>query len=439
MGIFSSSLSSVRKRFKDTFNRSNEVGLKTASDGSRWTIVRDGFDVISQKAVSATADYPIAIVEMPTQDNQVSLYDTAQGSSAALWVSDAGNWWAVGIDQESASCNCQTCTGCNAYTQGSCIEYQVVGYNADTYGTTGYNPINYTTYGGNLSYNPVNGGNAYTNPTGGGNSYKNPTGGGNSYKNPVTGGNSYKNPVSYNSGLATGFVSGGGNCKGYNSFSYKNKTGGNCTGYNPTFRESYRYTVYSKSGGNTSYNPTAGGNTSYNPTNPGNTAYNPTNPGNIAYNPTSGGNPYYNPTAIEPTGGGNAINGVTVYGNAIEGCKTYGPDVCTSEYTYDCNCQTCYPQYVRVIQSVAGTVSTLYSWLIGTVSSSTVIKSLRVKTSGSEITVKAYSDSSLVSQIGTDLVYTPTGVNVTANFGIGIKPSTYNQGYSIDQVEIERN
>jgi hypothetical protein len=63
---------------------------------------------------------------------------------------------------------------------------------------------------------------------------------------------------------------------------------------------------------------------------------------------------------------------------------------------------------------------------------------LKVKTSGSQLTISAYSDPSMISQIGSDLVYTPTGVTITPTFGITIIPSSYNQGYAVDEIQIKR-
>jgi len=37
------------------------------------------------------------------------------------------------------------------------------------------------------------------------------------------------------------------------------------------------------------------------------------------------------------------------------------------------------------------------------------------------------------------LIYTPTGVAITPVFGMTVIPSTYNQGYSTDSIEIKKN
>jgi hypothetical protein len=112
----------------------------------------------------------------------------------------------------------------------------------------------------------------------------------------------------------------------------------------------------------------------------------------------------------------------------------YPPGNSNATTYYECNCQTCYPQYVRFIQSVSGTVTTLTSWIV-----STVVNSLKVTTSGSSTTTKVYSDTNLVTQIGSDLTYTPTGVTIAPNYGIMVKPSSYSQGNTIEEITIEAN
>jgi hypothetical protein len=68
---------------------------------------------------------------------------------------------------------------------------------------------------------------------------------------------------------------------------------------------------------------------------------------------------------------------------------------------------------------------------------SSVANSLRLSVSGSQVTAKAYSDTSLASQIGSDLVFTPTGVALTTSYGIIVTPSATNQGNSLDDFTIE--
>jgi hypothetical protein len=86
------------------------------------------------------------------------------------------------------------------------------------------------------------------------------------------------------------------------------------------------------------------------------------------------------------------------------------------------------------MQSVAGTVTEVFKWKM-----SSVIRSLKVRTKKNELTISGYSDAALQTKVGTDIVYTPTGVTVQPKFGITIQPSSNNQGYKIDGVEFERN
>jgi hypothetical protein len=95
------------------------------------------------------------------------------------------------------------------------------------------------------------------------------------------------------------------------------------------------------------------------------------------------------------------------------------------------SCQTCYPQYVRFFKSVNNVISTVTSQLV-----SGIVQSLKVSTAGNQVTVKAYSDTNQVTQIGSDIVYTATGAVVQPRFGISVNPSSYSQGYTIDEISI---
>lgn len=95
-----------------------------------------------------------------------------------------------------------------------------------------------------------------------------------------------------------------------------------------------------------------------------------------------------------------------------------------------------YSEMLRISKSTASVVNTITSAVISTVST---IKSLRVSISGNTITARAFSDSSLVTQLGSDLVYTATGATVTTQYGISISPSAYNQSAIIGtSVNIKR-
>lgn len=93
-----------------------------------------------------------------------------------------------------------------------------------------------------------------------------------------------------------------------------------------------------------------------------------------------------------------------------------------------------YPTYVRILQSVANTVSTINSIYVG---DNVLVQSLKTLISGNQITVRGYSDANLTTQVGSDLVYTATGAAVTPEYGIVITPSDYGAVNTIDSVTIE--
>jgi hypothetical protein len=326
--FLASTLAQGRKVFRDTFNRADVSGdIGRASDGSAWQNIRGTWKILNNKVQATTSDYPIIAQTMNTTNNQVELYGTSTGSAAALWVTDSGNWWAVGLVQEPTDCNCTyyyntyyyyTSSNCPAYSPGTwngvnCIAYTVVSSCNSGYITTCAGSWNASTCN-NYAYNNTN---------------------------------------------KTNRCSGSWNVSNCNQFST----------YCPVYSQSTNCATNSPSTQNSS-------------------------------------TLYYYPCDIQQTG-------------------YSGPYA---------SCQTCYPQYVRVLQSAANTVSTITQWSISNLASA-----LRVKTSGSQLTISAFSDSSMVSQIGSDLVYTPTGVTITPTFGITIVPSSYNQGYDVNEIQIKRS
>lgn len=107
---------------------------------------------------------------------------------------------------------------------------------------------------------------------------------------------------------------------------------------------------------------------------------------------------------------------------------------CISASYYSCNCQTCYPATIRVIRSLSNTVTEITSWVVGT-----LVQGLRVITSGTSITAKAYSDNTLTTQIGSDLTYQANGATIDTSFGIVVSPSVYGQGASLTKFTATTN
>lgn len=330
--------SSIRKRFVDTFDRADSASdLGRATDGSLWTVLRGTWGISSNKASSSTApsSYPLATIDMPKQDVQIDLKDVANGTGAALWVTDSGNWWGIAVDQETVT-TYSICGGsnCNAYTY-------VSGSNCNSY-STNCNSTSVACFPpGYLYY--------YTYCSG-----------------------------TYNTSNCTGFNA--STCSAYNSTkNCKSYNASNCKGYNASNCNSFATSPQC----------------------------------NI-----SPGYMYYNCNA---------------YSTNCSAYSSYSYYYCSSAfyYTYECNPVTTYPVYIRLYQSVANTVSQIASQTL-----SAMAQSLRIVTSGSQITTKAYSDTDQVIQVDSDWVYTPTGVALTPKYGIVVTPTNYNQGSTIGDAQI---
>lgn len=336
MRINLGSFASIRKRFVDTFNRAdNSSDIGTASDGSLWSVIRGTWGILSNKASSSTSAsaYPIATIDMPKTNVTIDLLDTANGTGAALWVTDSGNWWGLAVDQETvttySTCNA---SNCNAYVT-------VSGNNCNSY-TTNCNAYNLFCTSGSLYY-------------------------------------SYNCSGGFNTSTCSGFntstcsaYNAGKTCKSYNASNCKTYNVSNCKGYS---------------------------------------------------------------TPTPACGGGFLVQTCNSYSANCSSFSPFSYSYCSAyfDYTYACNPVTTYPVYIRLYQSVANTVSQIASQII-----SSFAQSLKITTSGSQITTKAYSDAAQVTQIGSDWVYTPTGVSLTPKFGIIVTPTNYSQGSTIGDITI---
>lgn len=351
--LFFGALSSTRKKLFDSFDRTDQSGLGASTDGSLWKSIRGSWSISGNSANSnSDTNYPIAVVDMPSTDSSVVIKNAQQGNAASIWVTDSGNWFAVGMSQGQVDCNCQYAT---QYVNGNFQEawYYYAGNFAGYYSLSGYYGTYYcVVYNGSSCNNYANTCNAYS-------------GGTCSGYNATSCGSYYYYYSNVNKKAVTncsGYV--GGNCKGYNATKCSSSTS-RCSGsWNvSTCAVSYADSWYAEY-------------------------------------------PYY-----------NAGTNYSSWNNSYS-------------YTY-LSCQTCYPQYIRVIQSVANVVSTVAEWTIDSVANA-----FKVKTAGNTVTVTPYSSADATSQIGSDLVYTATGAAVTTSYGIAIIPSTVNQSTAIASVEI---
>lgn len=356
--------SSVRKRFSDNFirdNTSNTLGI--TEDGSRWDILKGIFKIFGGRATSDTDpnSYPMATVTMPYEDVSLDLLEIDNGSSAALWVTGSGDWWAVGLDQEIVDCNCDVGTECNRWNSSNCARRN----------DSNCNRWECSSYSGNNR-----------------------------------GSCSRWNQTNINFECVEWRRTSYPRCSRWDSF-------GRCTRVNyVTYLNCERYGIED--------------------INYGNCAFYPWNANNCT---------------------GNSCN----RWNSTN-CIAYNAKTCNQWFEFTFNCETCYPQYIRVLQSVGNTISTVFSKLISPTfreflspNNNTLyeqdnlndptVKSMSLRTSGKEISIDVYEGLALEDQInvGETIVYEPTNAEVTARYGIMIKPSEYNQQNFIGEIDIDKN
>jgi len=414
MGLFSSSISSVRKIFTDTFNRANQSILGTSSDGTDWENIRPGFSISSNKAAASNpSEYPLAAIEFPSSNVSVSLSGVDQGSSAALWVTDSGNWWAVGIDQAPTTCNCQTGSNCESFSGGNCAAFASSGGNCSG---------NFTLLAGDCRAN--------TQPPAYCTTWGTNTGTCRAWTLPE---GNCREIVQTNCRSSTG-----GTCRLRNNGNCRSTNAGNCRLWNSGRQ---RFCRAWNIGNCAAWNTTncIGWNTfTCNAWNTRcvafNTRTNVCSAWNTRNNFCSG---FFTPPAFCSAWNTRetVCNGAS-YNFLSFNCtgNSYNTINCTQFREFTFGCQTCYPQYIRLFQSVNSTVTEIFNWTV-----SSIIGSFRVKTNKDQLTIQSYSDANHVTKIGSDIIFTPTGVAITPKFGILLKPSSFNQGTAIDGIQITRN
>lgn len=139
------------------------------------------------------------------------------------------------------------------------------------------------------------------------------------------------------------------------------------------------------------------------------------------YNP-----PYYFCGGYTPA----CCNFATECASGYTVCNSSNPVFCNSASAYPCNCTN--DGYITVFKSVASVVTQFSSSLF-----TAAVQSFKTILSGSNITVKAYSDTAYSSQIGSDFVMSPTTPNKNKNHGIIKSQSSLNQGSSINEFGVE--
>lgn len=128
--------------------------------------------------------------------------------------------------------------------------------------------------------------------------------------------------------------------------------------------------------------------------------------------------------------------GCTAY-SCVPSCSGYG---CTSGYGQclqngTCSsCQTCYPNSIRVLQSVANSLTAITSWTL-----SAAAAALRIKTTDNQINITAYSDSAATTVIDSAVNYTASGATLTKSYGLNVSPASYGQGTQFSSIKINPN
>jgi hypothetical protein len=110
-------------------------------------------------------------------------------------------------------------------------------------------------------------------------------------------------------------------------------------------------------------------------------------------------------------------------------CTENFTTTCAQFVTNPCNCTQSY--FLRIIKSIAGTVTLVTSATVGT-----VVSAIRLITNGNSITAKAYSNTGMTTQTGSDLTSDGSSATKTGNHGIILEPSSYQQGTTISEFKV---
>jgi hypothetical protein len=537
--VFLGISSSIRKVFVDIFSaRANTTGsLGTASDGSQWEAVSKVIEVQAGKAVAnyvpqptdAGSEYPIAVVNMPTQNNIITLEDTDIGSGVALWVQTSADWWMVSVDSSY-----NTIPGATNYTAAPPSFTGQSSYNAtsaytsadESYtsvsvfsaGPTVYSglPIEYSSSADVFTSGPTN----YTSSLDNFSSTPNftsstPFTSGQTFTSsqafsaftPYSVGTNYgwtssstANPPNYASNsswnrwspyTSTGFWnSGPGNV--WNSalgasFSARYSKSGsltNCCWTRGFVRSATTFTrdtnwtrsdtfsrqdfwnlatnfVSSTVNPSISYSYTATGNypiagtTTWTSSPQTYTAGTPTYTAGLnvytaaqfytssagAFSSTtvfSSSTPYSSATPY--TSGVSYTASTTYFANVLYTSATSftSGSTFTSAVAYSSTKDPdtfAYSAILKISKSVSNVVSDVSSLIVSTAQT---IKSILVQTSENQITAKAFSGVTPITQLGTDLIYNATGVIINTKYGISISKAEYNNDKIAGSIKIER-
>ena len=107
----------------DSFNRTTSGNLGTADSGQAWNATQGTWFSNGAQAQSndSASNYSIATIDTGSASNIQTVGATTNGTGAAQWVTDSGDWFGVATGQEVVNtlyyytCGCSTCSTCSAY------------------------------------------------------------------------------------------------------------------------------------------------------------------------------------------------------------------------------------------------------------------------------------------------------------------------------------
>jgi hypothetical protein len=501
----------VRKIFQDIFSdRSDTAGsLGTATDGSQWEAVSKTIEVQDGKAVADYipqpsddgSEYPIAVVNMPTQNNIITLEDTDVGSGVALWVQTSADWWMVSVDSAynfipggtNYTSAPATFTGQAAYSVSS--QYTSAGgefssafvysLGAATYsslpieyssGTTSYTtgPTNYTSALPSFSGGPVFSSSV---PFSSSQNFSSsqaffsaiPSFSGVAYSVATT---NYFENVAWSASTTWNrwapYTSAGGNTW----FRAYVRVPGSNTYFRSYTRSAINYSVTNFYNATTVWTRAVTGQTwgqtwfaqPFTQTGPTNYSSAPRvySSANPVY---STGAPNYTSQLFYTSAAGNftsalVFSSTTPYSSATPYSSSTTFSSATSYFAgINYSASDAYSQgatytSASVYSSATGEDTFAYSAILRIsnsvsdvvsdissliVSTSQTIKSILVQTSENQITAKAFAEVIPVTQVGDDLIYTATGAIINTRYGISISKAEYQNDKIAGSVKIERS
>lgn len=386
----------------ENFSRLNLTNAGSTS--AKWKQIVPGWVVAAGKGTS-TAIGSLISTTFASANATISAKNPAPGVGPAFWVTDSGNYWSVVHNVVNI---CQSCTACGAYNSCSyCSSYGEIAQAGCT--QTGTCPRSSCNGGYSTCTRSICIGYSEC-------SASLCTGGTSSCQAFVCDAYSTSMRTTCNSPYFYSTTT----CSQY---AYSYKAGLQCVAYTTTPQTgcmSY-YTYYVDtciSGYTYSYNCCPGGYWTYYYTCCSSGWY------TEDYTCCPGGFYDYSVSCCVGTAYTYYVYGCT--GNSFGASAACG---CASYYTYSCNCAD--NHRIDLIKKEGGSETVVAS----TSNSTTDIAGIKVITSGDNITVSAYSDTALSSQVGSNIATTHSGQK-SKEHGIISRASSSSQGYTIDEFRV---